>query len=208
MPTLRAPRIPRTVLIAALVLAALLVVPIVYLAAAASHNSTAPKAATHASSSGAGLPKAGSPQAVAISAVQAKTGLKYSTTCRGTTACLSVTGQDLGQGAAAFVFSTARTGGRECVSYLVQSSGAWNPLGSVLCALPNQVSPLVGRDATVHVPGNCANVHSAASLQGGVVTCLYDGTAVHVDGGPTAADGFVWWHTSKGWIAHDFLVGP
>jgi hypothetical protein len=119
-----------------------------------------------------------------------------------------MSGQNLGQGAAAFVFDTAKTGGRECVSYVVQTNGAWHPLGSVLCALPNQVAPLVGRDATVHVPGNCANVHSAPSVKGGVVTCLYDATAVHVDGGPTAADGFVWWHTSKGWIAHDFLVGP
>lgn len=205
----RLPAVPRTVLIAGLVLAALLIVPVVYLVAAAGQPGTIRQAsATHPSASGAGLAKAGSPQAVAISAVQTKTGVKYSTSCNGTAACLSMTGQNLGQGAAAFVFSTAKTGGRECVSYVEQSNGAWKSVGSVLCGLPNQVSPLVGRDATVHVPGNCANVHAAASLQGGVVTCLSDGTAVRVDGGPTATDGFIWWHTAKGWIAHDFLVGP
>lgn len=200
---------PRTVLVAGLVLVALLIVPLVYLFSSSGHpTATGRTAATHLPTTSGALPKAGSPQAVAISAVQAKTGLKYSTTCRGTAACLSQTAQYLGQGAAAFVFDTAKTGGRECVSYVVQTDGAWHPLGSVLCALPNQVSPLIGRDATVHVPGNCANVHSAPSLQGGVVSCLYDGTVVHLDGGPTAADGFVWWHSSKGWIAHDFLVGP
>lgn len=208
LPPLRMPVLPRTVLIAGLVLAVLLIVPVAYLVASAHPTATRQLATSHPPTAGGSLPKAGTPEAVAISAVQAKTGLKYSTSCSGSAACLSLTGQNLGQGAAAFVFATAKTGGRECVSYVVQTNGAWHPLGSVLCALPNQVSPLIGRDATVHVPGNCANVHAAASLQGGVVTCLYDGTAVHVDGGPTAADGFVWWHTAKGWIAHDFLVGP
>lgn len=212
LPTFRLPVLPRTVLVAALVLAVLLVVPVVYVLSASGHATAAKQTrANHlptTNAAGAGSPKAGSAEGVAINAVQSKTGLKYSTSCEGTAACLSLTGQNLGQGAAAFVFATAKTGGRECVSYVVQNNGKWQPLGSVLCALPNQVSPVVGRDATVHVPGNCANVHAAPSLQGGVVTCLYDGTAVHVDGGPTAADGLVWWHTSKGWIAHDFLVAP
>ncbi|HEY9286420.1 MAG TPA: zinc ribbon domain-containing protein [Candidatus Dormibacteraeota bacterium] len=210
VPRLRTPVLPRTVLIAALVLAVLLIVPVVMFVSASGHPTTASRqlAANHLPTTSGTLPKAGSPEGVAIGAVQAKTGLKYSSSCRGTAACLSLTGQNLGQGAAAFVFATAKSGGRECVSYVVQANGAWHPLGSVLCALPNQVSPLIGRDATVHVPGNCANVHAAASVRGGVVSCLSDGTAVHVDGGPTAADGFVWWHTTKGWIAHDFLVGP
>jgi hypothetical protein len=41
-----------------------------------------------------------------------------------------------------------------------------------------------------------------------VVTCVYDGSAVHVVGGPVYADSLMWWQVSKGWMAHDFLVGP
>jgi hypothetical protein len=206
---LRAFQLPRTIVIAGLVVAVLLIIPLAYLLSGsgrpvANHRVTATKLAT---ASGAAA-KGASPQAIAIAAVEAKTGLKYSTSCSGSGACLSTTGQAIGQAAAAIVFSTAHSGGRECVSYLVQKNGAWQPLGSVLCALPNQVSPLVGRDATVHVPGSCANVHAGPSLQGGVVTCLRDGTTVHVVGGPIYADGFVWWQTSKGWMAHDFLVAP
>jgi hypothetical protein len=65
----------------------------------------------------------------------------------------------------------------------------------------------VGNQATVHVPGQCANVRDAAGLQGSVIVCLNDGTSVRVDGGPNYADGKVWWHLEKnGWMAHEFLV--
>jgi hypothetical protein len=197
------------VVIASLVVALLLIVPLAYLLSGSGRPvATRRLAATKPPSTSGATAKADSAQAIAIAAVEAKTGLKYSSSCSGSGACLSTTGQTIGQGAAAIVFSTARSGGRECVSYLVQKNGAWQPLGSVVCALPNQVSPLVGRDATVHVPGNCANVHSGPSLQGGVVICLRDGTTVHVVGGPIYANGLVWWQTSKGWMAHDFLVAP
>lgn len=205
----RAPTLPRTVVIAGLVLAVLLLVPLAYLLSGLGRPVAGRQVAvSHLPTTSGAAAKAASPQAIAIAAVEAKTGLKYSSSCSGSGPCLSISGQTIGQGAAAVVFSTARSGGRECVSYLVQKNGAWQPLGTVLCALPNQVSPLVGHDATVHVPGNCANVHAGPSLQGGVVTCLRDGTTVHVVGGPTYADGFVWWHTNKGWMAHDFLVAP
>jgi len=209
MPRLQAPRVPPTVAVAGLVLAVLVLVPLVHLVSGAGRPAAAQRPpAAHLPTTNGTQAKAGSPQAIAIAAVQGKTGLKYSNACSGTAACLSITAQTVGQAAEAIVFSTARSGGRQCVSYLVQKNGAWQLLGTVLCALPNQVSPLVGHDATVHVPGNCANVHASASLQGGVVACLYDGTTIHVDGGPVYADGFLWWHTSKGWMAHDFLVAP
>ncbi|HEX3630608.1 MAG TPA: zinc-ribbon domain-containing protein [Candidatus Dormibacteraeota bacterium] len=206
---IRPPIVPRTVLVVGLVLVALLIVPLAYLLFPG-HSSVASRqtaGARLASTSGT-HPKAGTPQAVAIAAVEAKTGLKNSAKCAGSSACLSITGQTMGQGAAAIVFSTAQTGGRQCVSYLVQRSGAWQLLDPVVCALPGQVSPLVGHDAAVHVPGNCANVRDGASLKGGVVACLRDGTTVHVDGGPAYADGLIWWHTSTGWMAHAFLVAP
>ena len=46
------------------------------------------------------------------------------------------------------------------------------------------------------------------SLNGTVIACLNDGTTVHIDGGPNFADGRLWWHETRGWIAHDFLTGP
>ena len=104
------------------------------------------------------------------------------------------------------VFSTAATAGRECIAYVVRNSGKWHALGTE-CGLPGQVMPMVGRNARVRVPGNCANVRDAASLRGSVVACLHDGTTVKVDHGPVYADGFLWWQVGKGWIAHDFLVG-
>ncbi|TME44818.1 MAG: zinc ribbon domain-containing protein [Chloroflexi bacterium] len=144
MPRLQAPRVPPTVAVAGLVLAVLVLVPLVHLVSGAGRPAAAQRPpAAHLPTTNGTQAKAGSPQAIAIAAVQGK-----------------------------------------------------------------QVSPLVGHDATVHVPGNCANVHASASLQGGVVACLYDGTTIHVDGGPVYADGFLWWHTSKGWMAHDFLVAP
>jgi hypothetical protein len=112
-----------------------------------------------------------------------------------------------GQDAAAVLFSTAGTAGRQCVGYVFRASGSWHFLDAV-CGLPGQLSPLVGHDATVHVPGNCANLRDQASLNGTVIACLNDGTTVHIDGGPNFADGRLWWHETRGWIAHDFLTGP
>lgn len=208
MPPLRMPVIPRLVWVVGLVLAVLLAVPLAYLFVPSGRSVAGgrPVATQLPGTSGTKV-KAGSPQAVAIAAVQAKTGLRYSAKCSSTAACLSIAGQTIGKDAAAFVFSTANSGGRECAAYVYQKSGSWHAQDAA-CALPGQISPLVGHDATVHVPGNCANVRDAASLQGHVITCLNDGSTVRVDGGPIYADDFMWWHTNKGWMAHDFLVGP
>ncbi|HLB75403.1 MAG TPA: hypothetical protein VJO72_00040, partial [Candidatus Dormibacteraeota bacterium] len=150
---------------------------------------------------------AGTPQAAAIPGVEAKTGLHFAARCATTAACLTVVGQTVGTDAAAVIFSTAATGGRHCAGYVFHRGGSWHFLDAV-CGLPDQLSPLVGHDATVHVPGSCANVHQVASLSGRVVGCVYDGAAVRVDGGPVYADGRLWWHEKLGWVAHDFLVGP
>lgn len=207
-PRLRMPVIPRIVWVVGLVLAVLLAVPLAYvlLPSGRSVAGGAPVAKRLPQTSGTSG-KAGPAQAVAIAAVEAKTGLKYSTKCSATAACLSIAGQTIGKDAATFVFSTAHLGGRECAAYVYQKSGSWH-VQDAACALPDQLSPLVGHDASVHVPGNCANVRDAASLQARVVTCLNDGSTVHVDGGPIYADDFMWWHTDRGWMAHDFLVGP
>jgi hypothetical protein len=209
LPRVSVPSIGRTGwLVVGVLLVLLLLVPLAFSALSSARPvASRNPAAKHSPSPAASQPAPGTPQSVAIAGVEAKTGLKYSSNCGSNSACLSITGQTVGQSAAAILFSTAKTGGRECVGYVVQKGAAWQLL-SAICGLPNQLAPLVGHDATVHVPGNCANAHDRASIQGGVVACLYDGTGVHVDGGPSYADGFVWWHTSKGWVAHDFLVTP
>ena len=205
---LRLPAIPRIAWIVALALAVLLIVPLAYALLPSGRTLGERQLTTsHSPTTAASGVKPGSPEAVAIAGVEAKTGLKYSSKCSGTVACLSLIGQTRGQNAAAYLFSTAHTGGRECAGYVYEKSAGWHLLGS-LCGLPGQVTPTTGRDAKVHVPRSCANVRIAASLQARIVTCIYDGTTVRVDGGPTYADSLMWWHINTGWMAHDFLVAP
>jgi hypothetical protein len=113
----------------------------------------------------------------------------------------------MGKDAAAVVFSTASSAGRQCAGYVYRSAGSWH-FREAVCGIPGQLSPLIGHDATIHLPANCANVRQGASLKAHVVACLNAGTIVHVDGGPTYADTIIWWHEPQGWIAEDFLTGP
>jgi hypothetical protein len=212
LPRLARPQLTGLTWIVAAVILVLVIVPLAYIVfpphkTVASRRLTPTVTTTHqqvkATASATPLP-AGSPQAVAAAAVSAKTGLKYSNACSGTAGCLSITGQTIGQNAAAVVFSTAKTGGQECVGYVAQQGGAWQPV-STACGAPGTVSPLVGQNATVHVGASCANARSSPGLQGGRLVCLYNGSPVHVDGGPSLADGLLWWHTNRGWIAQSFL---
>ena len=206
LPRWHRPRVPRLVLTVAVVLAVLLVVPLAYLLLPSTHLVAARQTAAGHLPSTAGT-TAGTPQAAAIPGVEAKTGLHFAAKCATTAACLSLIGQTVGTDAAVVIFSTASSGGRHCAGYVFHRGGSWHLLDTV-CALPDQLSPLVGHDATVHVPGSCANVHEVAGLSGRVVGCVYDGAAVRIDRGPIYADGRLWWHEKLGWIAHDFLVGP
>jgi len=207
MPPLRVPRVPHITLVVAAILAVLLIVPLAYVLlplgrAPVSHQT----AAAHLPSTNK-APAVDTAQSAAITGVAAKTQLPYRTgKCAVNAPCLTMTGQTIGKDAAAVVFSTANSSGRQCVGYVYRSDGHWHFLDAV-CALPDQLSPLVNHDATVHVPGNCANVRDAANLKGGVVACLNDGSTVHIDAGPTYADGRLWWHQPQGWMAHDFLTG-
>jgi Bacterial SH3 domain len=187
------------------VLALLLILPLAYGRLLAGHSVAATQTAgTHPSSANRG---ASSPEAAAIPGVEAKTGLHFSTKCPTNAACLSLVSSTVGKAAAAIIFSTAPSGGRQCAGYVFQQGASWHLLDAV-CGLPDQLSPLVGHGATVHVSNSCANVRSAPGLSARVVGCIHDGTAVHVDGGPTYADGRMWWQLTTGWMAHDFLVGP
>ncbi|HEV2014525.1 MAG TPA: zinc ribbon domain-containing protein [Candidatus Dormibacteraeota bacterium] len=206
VPELRLPRVSRLVWVVMAVLALLLIAPLVYVLLPSIRPVAArPSSGSQLMATNGGAPSLNSAEAVAIAGVKAKTGLPYAAgKCASNAPCLTVAGQTLGQNAAAVLFSTASSGGRQCVGYVYRSGGSWHFLGAV-CGLPGQLSPMVGHVATVHVPGNCANVRAGASLRAVVIACLKDGTTVQVDGGPTYADGRLWWHEKHGWIAQDFL---
>jgi hypothetical protein len=207
-PRVRWPRVPRIAWIGIAILAVLLIAPLAYVLLPLGHPVASRQSATAHLPSTSGAGGGETPQAATIPGVEAKTGLRYSSgKCATNAACLTLASQTVGPNAAAVVFSTAGSAGRQCVGYTYKDGGRWHFLDAV-CALPGQLSPLVGHDATVHVPGNCANVRNAASLSGGVIACLHDGTTVHIDGGPTYAETRLWWHETHGWIAHDFLIGP
>jgi len=205
LPRLAVPRFPRTIWIVAVVVCVLLIAPLAYVLFPSSRTAAARHSPARISTTSTNSAAATSAQAAAVRGVEFTTGLHYAGSCPAGAACLSMLSQTVGQDAAAVLFSTAGTpGGRQCAGYVYRSSGVWHFLDAV-CGLPGQLSPLVGREATVHVPGSCANVRDRPSLKGGVVACLYDGTRVHIDGGPTYADGRIWWRQQRGWLAHDFL---
>ena len=200
------PHLPRIALVVAAILAILLIVPLAYVLLPAGRAAVAQQTeASHLPSTN-GTTTGDTPQAAAIPGVEAKTHLRYHAgTCAASTPCLTVASETVGKDAAAVVFSTASSAARQCVAYVYRKDGHWHFLDAV-CGLPDQLSPQVAHDAIVHVPGNCANVRNGASLTARVVACLKDGSTVHVDAGPTYADGRLWWHEPQGWIAHDFLT--
>ena len=207
VPRPRMPRVPRIALVVAAIMAVLLIVPLAYMLLPAGRAAVDPqKAASHLPPT-SGLTAAVTAQAAAIPGVEAKTHLPYRSGCASNAPCLTVTSETIGKDAAAVMFSTATSAARECVGYVYRSGGKWHFLDAV-CGLPDQLSPLVGHDAIVHVPGNCANVRDAPNLTAAVVACLKDGSSVRIDGGPTWADSRLWWHEQHGWVAHDFLTGP
>jgi hypothetical protein len=195
------------VLVVAAGVAALLIVPLTYALQPFGHPVAARQNAAGHLRSISGARAASSPRAAAIPGVEAKTGLRFVAKCPTNAACLSFVSQTVGKDAAVVVFSTVSSGGRQCAGYVFRRGGSWQLL-DVVCGLPDQLSPLVGHDATVHVTGGCANVRNAAGLTARVVGCISNGTAVQIDGGPAFADGRLWWHEKGGWVAHDFLVGP
>lgn len=208
LPRLRAPRVPRIALVVAAILLVLLIVPLAYVLLPGGRAAVDHKAAAGHLPSTNRPTAVDSAQAAAIPGVEAMTHLPYGKDkCVANAPCLTVASETLGKDAAAVVFSTASSAGRQCVGYVYRRDGHWNFLDAV-CGLPDQLSPLLARDATVHVPGSCANVRDAASLKAGVIACVKDGTTIHIDGGPIYADSRLWWHEPQGWIAHDFLTGP
>jgi len=208
VPHARVPRVPRIALVVGVILAVLLIVPLAYVLLPAGRAAVDRQSAAGHLALTNGAIAGETAQAAAIPGVEAKTHLHYrSGKCATDVPCLTVVGETIGNDAAAVLFSTASTAGRQCVGYVYRSNGSWH-FRDAVCGLPGQVSPLIGHDATVHLPANCANVREGPSLKAHVVACLNAGTTVHVDGGPTYADGRLWWHENQGWIAHEFLTAP
>ena len=205
-PRLPVPRPPalsasaRAVLAAGAVVMVALAAVVLSATAARTSNGSHPAASR---TSAAAVP-AGSALAAAVPAVQAASGVRFSTGSCQPGRCLKFAGEVHGLNAAAVEFSLGD--GRACAAYLSRERGAWQPVAA-RCAPASQLAPMIGRRDTVHVPGNCANVRKSASLDGGVVACLGDGTAVTLDAGPNASAGHLWWHLQGlGWMAQDFLL--
>ncbi len=206
VPRPRIPHVPRIALVVAAILAVLLIVPLAYVLLPAGRAAVDRQAAQSHLPSTNGTTTGDSAQAAAIPGVEAKTHLRYHAgRCEASTPCLTFASETMGKDAAAVLFSTASSAARQCAGYVYRKDGHWHFLDAV-CGLPDQLSPQLAHDATVHVPGNCANVRAGASLTAGVVACLKDGSTVHVDAGPTYADGRLWWHEPQGWVAHEFLT--
>jgi hypothetical protein len=208
MPRLAVPRVPRIAMVVTAILAVLLIVPLAYVVLPAGRAAIDRRSAAIQLALTNGTASGETAQAAAIPGVEAKTNLQYQPgKCAANSPCLTVASETIGKDAAAVVFSTASSAARQCVGYVYRSNGRWQ-FRDAVCGLPGQLSPLIGHDATVHLPANCANVRQGPSLKAHVVACLNAGTVVHVDGGPTYADNHLWWHEPQGWITHDFLTGP
>jgi hypothetical protein len=135
--------------------------------------------------------------------------------------CMSVRGQpQIGFYAGYVVFDlTPPQGSKDlCISYvsyvskaaeMTFASGPWHQVG-VACGPIDGHMPQVGAQAQVSVSG-CANIRTFPQ-DGGVVSCLPNGTVVKIDDGPVALLGNtnrLWWHIQqRGWIAHELLVTP
>jgi len=202
LPVLRPPALSasaRALLAAGAVVTVALAAVVLSATAARTSNGSHPAA----SRTSAAVP-AGSALAAAVPAVQAASGLRFSTGSCQPGRCLKFAGEVHGLNAAAVEFSLGD--GRACAAYLSREQGAWKPVAA-RCAPASQLAPMIGRRDTVHVPGNCANVRRSASLDGRVIACLGDGTAVTLDAGPNAGAGHLWWHLQGlGWMAQDFLL--
>lgn len=67
-----------------------------------------------------------------------------------------------------------------------------------------------GDSGLVAGTGSCLNLRATASTSAEKVACMDDGTLVSVLGGPTTAEGIVWWNVQfgdkVGWASDEFLL--
>jgi len=95
--------------------------------------------------------------------------------------------------------------GAACWLFLYSDAGGWHVLNFACAQNPGFTPGSAGTGTHVYVTG-CANYRAAPSLTAKVLGCLPNQTVVNVDGGPTYAEGHLWWQlTGRGWMAHDYL---
>lgn len=68
----------------------------------------------------------------------------------------------------------------------------------------------VGMDVVIVDTGECLNIRRDAGTDAEIVSCLEDGVAMTVVGGPEEVDGFTWWQLdadgASGWGAAEYLA--
>ena len=67
-----------------------------------------------------------------------------------------------------------------------------------------------GQSAVVAGTGDCLNVRSEPSINGAIVTCFPDGTALSIVEGPSAEGDRTWWRVealgTSGWVAEEYMA--
>src|SRR6202043_749864 len=127
VPRPRLPRVPRIALVVAAILAVLLIVPLAYVLLPAGRAAVERQSAANQLGLTNGATAGDTAQAAAIQGVEAKTHLAYQAgTCATNVPCLTVASERMGKDAAAVVFSTASSAGRQCVGYVYRSNGSWH----------------------------------------------------------------------------------
>jgi streptogramin lyase len=124
----------------------------------------------------------------------------------GPTALIDLGASSEGDAAAAFEYQIhgPGDGGYVFFVYLVQHLSSWQVYDKF--GTQNFAAPFPGRGGTLQFRSGCVNVRQSPSLSSQVVTCLGSGASIQIDGSPTYADGYLWWHLDgRGWAAHKFL---
>jgi hypothetical protein len=87
--------------------------------------------------------------------------------------------------------------------YVAQDAAGWHYVDAEVA---QNCMPAPGCQAPLQLTG-CANVRQAPSTSAAVVGCLGSGTTITIDGGPSYAEGHLWWHlTGQGWMWHDLAL--
>ena len=154
----------------------------------------------------------------AIAAMEAKTGSTYRAdgVCPNGQSCLSMaqvsgnTDPNAGFNAAYVQMGYGGSGGgAACFTYLFHDATGWHLYPPIICGQQGGLNPILGYDDQVQVTGGCANIRQQASISAKVVTCLTNGTTVHIDTTPPRyVDGHIWWsvNNGQGFMAHDVLI--
>lgn len=141
-------------------------------------------------------------------------------------ACVYISGERDGQGAAYFTLVAGANGTTEtCVMYLIDSSTGWEELGfggtSTTCSESGTPFPNVGSSGQITMPlgeSGCVNIHNTPNLTAKVLACLSAGTNITLDDGPVYTPASLsgshpdygleyWWHiAARGWVVNTYVV--